>query len=201
MLFRSDQLAPDGQQQAAAARPRAARTGGSRVTAPVACLSLSRDHRHFFVLAGTRSLKHRAYWPSQAWTTWHDMGPLPPGNAAAIAAQAYGDHQKIALAAGEGVYHRWRAGNPGGGWSAWEALPGLGTPAIDLAFSPVAAGHWEMFAVDSRETIHRSAWRDGGGSGAGWSAWTGQPAPEGLPVTSVAASCASLLTQDQEQDQ
>ena len=197
----ADQLAPDGQQQAPAARPRAARTGGARVTGPVACLSLSRDHRHFFALAGPRSLKHRAYWPSQAWTTWHDMGPLPPGNAAAIAAQAYGDHQKIALAAGDDVYHRWRAGNPGGGWSAWEALPGLGTPAIDLAFSPVAAGHWEMFAVDSRETIHRSAWRDSGGSGAGWSAWTGQPAPEGLPVTSIAASCASLLTQDQEQDQ
>jgi serine/threonine protein kinase len=193
------QPAPGVQQRAAAARPRAARTGGVRVTAPVACLSLSRDHRHFFALAGPRSLKHRAYWPSQAWTTWHDMGPLPPGNAAAIAAQAYGDHQKIALAAGDGVYHRWRVGNPGGGWSAWEALPGLGTPAIDLAFSPVAAGHWEMFAVDSHETIHRRAWRDGGGSGAGWSAWTSQPAPEGLPVTSIAASCASLLTQDQDQ--
>ena len=25
-----------------------------RVTAPIACLSLSRDHRHFFVLAGTQ---------------------------------------------------------------------------------------------------------------------------------------------------
>jgi len=70
-----------------------------------------------------------------------------------------------------------------------------------LAFSPAVAGHWEMFAVDSDETIHRSAWRDGGGSGAGWSAWTSQPAPEGLPVTSIAASCASLLTQDQGQGQ
>ncbi|MGH3293605.1 MAG: serine/threonine-protein kinase, partial [Trebonia sp.] len=84
-------------QQAVGARPRAARTGGVRVTAPIACLSLSRDHRHFFVLAGQRSLKHRTYWPSQAWTTWHDMTPLPPGNAVAVAAQAYDDHQKIAV--------------------------------------------------------------------------------------------------------
>jgi len=217
---------PAGTDTGAGARRRAARTGGARVTAPVACLSLSRDHRHFFVLADARTLKHRAYWPSQAWTTWHDMGPLPPGSAAAVAAHAYGDHQKIAVAAGDGVYHRWRVGNPGGGWSAWEAVPGLGAPAIDLAFSPggfgrvvppggpalafspggtalafspAAAGDWEMFAVDEYETIHRSAWRDAGGSETGWSAWADVPAPEGLPVTSIAASCASSLDQDQDQ--
>jgi hypothetical protein len=179
-------------------RPRAARTGGARVTAPIACLSLSRDHRHFFVLAGPGSLRHRTYWPSQAWTTWHDMAPLPPGTAVAIAAQAYDDHQKIAVAAGDSVYHRWRVGNPGGGWSAWDALPGLGAPVIDLAFSPVAAGHWEMFVVDEYETIHRSAWRDDGGTGPGWTPWTGVPAPEGLPVSSISASCASLRDQDQD---
>jgi hypothetical protein len=182
--------------QQSGARPKAARTGGVRVTAPIACLSLSRDHRHFFVLAGTRSLKHRAYWPSQAWTAWHDMKPLPPGNAVAIAAQAYDDHQKIAVAAGDGVYHRWRVGNPGGGWSAWDAMPGFGAPVIDLAFSPVAAGHWETFAVDEYETIHFSSWRDGGGTVPGWSRWTAMPAPEGLPVTSISASCASRRDQD-----
>ena len=169
------------------------------MTAPIACLSLSRDHRHFFVLAGT-SLKHRTYWPSQAWTTWHDMKPLPPGNAAAIAAQAYDDHQKIAVAAGGSVYHRWRVGNPGGGWSAWDALPGLGAPVIDLAFSPVAAAHWELFAVDEHETIHRSSWRDGAGTRPGWSQWTDMPTPAGLPVTAIAASCASLRDQDEDQD-
>jgi len=190
-----------GQQAAGATPPRAARTGGVRVTAPIACLSLSRDHRHFFVLAGPRSLKHRAYWPSQAWTTWHDMGPLPPGNAAAVAAHAYDDHQKIAVAMDGGVYQRWRVGNPGGGWSAWEAMPALGVPVIDLAFSPVAAGHWEMFAVDEYETIHVSAWRDAGAGGPGWSAWTDLTAPEGLPVTAIAASCASLRDQDQDRDQ
>jgi hypothetical protein len=183
-------------QQAGSARPKAARTGGVRVTAPIACLSLSRDHRHFFVLAGARSLKHRTYWPSQAWYTWHDMKPLPPGNAAAIAAQAYGDHQKVAVAAGDSVYHRWRVGNPGGGWSAWDAMPSLGGPVIDLAFCPVAAGHWEAFALDEYETIHLGSWRDG--AGPGWSQWSDVPAPEGLPVTSIAASCAS--SQDQDKD-
>jgi hypothetical protein len=183
-------------QQAGGARPAAARTGGVRVTAPIACLSLSRDHRHFFVLAGTRSLQHRTYWPSQAWTTWHDMKPLPPGNAVAITAQAYDDHQKVAVAAGDSVYQRWRVGNPGGGWSAWDAMPGLGAPVIDLAFSPVAAGHWEMLAVDEYETIHLSSWRHGAGATPGWSQWTAMPAPEGLPVTSIAASCASLRDQD-----
>jgi hypothetical protein len=145
------------------------------------------------------------------------MGPLPPGNAAAVAAQAYGDQQKIAVAAGDGVYHRWRVGNPGGGWSAWEAVPGLGAPAIDLAFlpggfggvvppggtalafSPAAAGRWELFAVDEYETVHRSGWRDAGDGGTGWSAWTDAPAPEGLPVTSIAASCASSPDLDQKQ--
>ena len=189
--------APAGR-PAASDRPRAARTGGARVTAPIACLSLSRDHRHFFVLAGPGSLRHRTYWPSQAWTTWHDMAPLPPGTAVAIAAQAYDDHQKIAVAVGDSVYHRWRVGNPGGGWSAWDALPGLGAPVIDLAFSPVAAGHWEIFVVDEYETIHRSAWRDAGGTGPGWTPWTGVPAPDGLPVTSISASCASLRDQDQD---
>ncbi|HEX4291372.1 MAG TPA: protein kinase, partial [Trebonia sp.] len=188
-------------QQSGSARPRAARTGGVRVTAPIACLSLSRDHRHFFVLAGTRSLKHRTYWPSQAWTTWHDMKPLPPGNAVAIAAQAYGDHQKVAVAAGDSVYTRWRVGNPGGGWSAWDAMPGLGAPVIDLAFSPVAAGHWEVLAVDEYETIHLSSWRESGAATPGWSEWTALPAPEGLPVTAIAASCASLRNQDQAQYQ
>jgi hypothetical protein len=183
-------------QQAGGARPAAARTGGVRVTAPIACLSLSRDHRHFFVLAGTRSLQHRTYWPSQAWTTWHDMKPLPPGNAVAITAQAYDDHQKVAVAAGDSVYHRWRVGNPGGGWSAWDVMPGLGAPVMDLAFSPVAAGHWEMLAVDEYETIHLSSWRHGAGAMPGWSQWTAMPAPEGLPVTSIAASCASLRDQD-----
>jgi hypothetical protein len=183
-------------QQAGSARPKAARTGGVRVTAPIACLSLSRDHRHFFVLAGTRSLQHRTYWPSQAWYTWHDMKPLPPGNAVAIAAQAYGDHQKVSVAAGDSVYQRWRVGNPGGGWSAWDAMPGLGAPVIDLAFSPVAAGHWDMFAVDEYETIHLSSWRDDAGNMPGWSEWTAMPVPEGLPVTSIAASCASLRDQD-----
>jgi Protein kinase domain len=192
--------APAGR-PAASDRPRAARTGGARVTAPIACLSLSRDHRHFFVLAGPGSLRHRTYWPSQAWTTWHDMAPLPPGTAVAIAAQAYDDHQKIAVAVGDSVYHRWRVGNPGGGWSAWDALPGLGAPVIDLAFSPVAAGHWEIFVVDEYETIHRSAWRDDGRTGPGWTPWTGVPAPDGLPVTSISASCASLRDQDQDQDQ
>ena len=193
----ADQQAGAGP-RAGSTRPRAARTGGMRVTAPIACLSLSRDHRHFFVLAGTRSLKHCTYWPSQAWYTWHDMKPFPSGNAAAIAAQAYGDHQKVAVAAGGSVYHRWRVGNPGGGWSAWDALPSLGTPVIDLAFSPVAAGHWEVFALDEFETIHRSSWRDGG---LGWSQWSDVPAPEGLAVTSIAASCASSQDQDQDQDQ
>jgi hypothetical protein len=194
------QQAPAGQ-RAGGARPKAARTGGVRVTAPIACLSLSRDHRHFFVLAGTRSLKHRTYWPSQAWTTWHDMKPLPPGNAVAIAAQAYDDHQKVAVAAGDSVYHRWRVGNPGGGWSAWEAMPGLGAPVIDLAFSPVTAGHWEVLAVDEYETIHLSSWRDSGGTTPGWSTWTAMSAPDGLPVTAIAASCASLRDQDQHQHQ
>jgi hypothetical protein len=170
--------------------------GEARVTAPIACLSLSRDHRHFFVLAGPRSLKHRAYWPSQAWSAWHDMKPLPPGSAVAIAAQAYGDEQKVAVAAGDGVYHRWRAGNPGGGWSPWAAMPSPGAPVSDLAFAPVAAGHWEAFALDEYEAVHLSSWRDGAG---GWSQWTGVPAPEGLPVTAIAASCASLRDQDQDQ--
>src|ERR1700761_8463885 len=60
--------------EAGAPAPPAGRAGagGAGVTAPIACLSLSRDHRHFFVLAGARSLKHRTYWPSQAWYTWHD---------------------------------------------------------------------------------------------------------------------------------
>jgi hypothetical protein len=187
-----------GGQRAGSARPKPARTGGVRVTAPIACLSLSRDHRHFFVLAGMRSLKHRTYWPSQAWTTWHEMKPLPPGNAVAIAAQAYDDHQNVAVAAGDSVYHRWRVGNPGGGWSAWDAVPGLGAPVIDLAFSPVAAAHWELFAVDEYETIHLSSWRDSEGTVPGWSQWTAMPAPEGLPVTAIAASCASLRDQDQD---
>ena len=162
--------------------------------APIACLSLSRDHRHFFVLSGTRSLKHCTYWPSQAWYAWHDMRPLPPGNVAAIAAQAYGDHQKVAVAAGGSVYHRWRAGNPGGGWSSWDSPPSLSAPAIDLAFSPVAAGHWEAFALDENETIRLSSWRDG--DDPGWSGWSEVPAPGGLAVTSIAASCASYQDQD-----
>lgn len=183
--------------------PAPARRPGARVTAPVACLSLSPDHRHFFVLAGPRRLKHRTYWPSQAWYTWHDMTPLPPGDAAAIAAQAYDDHQKVAVAAGDGIYHRWRVGNPGGGWSPWNALPSLGTPVTDLAFAPVAAGRWEMFALDQHGAMHRVSWRGtAGGEGAagavdsGWSDWALMPSPEGLPVTSIAASCASLRDQD-----
>jgi hypothetical protein len=172
---------PQAARQAAAGERRAGPVGAG-VTAPIACLSLSRDHRHFFVLAGARSLKHRTYWPSQAWYTWHDMRPLPPGNAAAIAAQAYGDHQKVAVAAEGGVYHRWRVGNPGGGWSPWDALPSPGAPVTDLAFAPVAAGHWEMFALDAYGAIHLSSWR-GGPGGSGWSEWAGVPAPAGLPVT------------------
>jgi hypothetical protein len=165
------------------------------VTAPLACLSLSPDHRHFFVLAGARSLKHRTYWPSQAWYTWHDMRPLPPGDAAAVAAQAYGDHQKMAVAAGGAVYHRWRVGNPGGGWSPWDALPPLGAPVTDLALAAVAAGHWDVFALDADQAVRRSSWRDGG-EAAGWSRWLDVPAPEGRPVTAVAASCASSHDQD-----
>jgi hypothetical protein len=184
-------------QQAGGGRPAAARTGGGRVTAPIACLSLSRDHRHFFVLAGTRSLQNCTYWPSQAWTTWHDMKPLPPGNAVAITAQAYDDHQKVAVAAGDSVYQRWRVGNPGGGWSPWAAMPPLGAPVTDLAFAPVTAGHWEMFALDEYKAIHFSSWRNGAG-GSGWSEWTGGPAPGGLPVTAIAASCASLRDLDQD---
>jgi hypothetical protein len=180
------------------AMPGYARPGAVRVTAPIACLSLSRDHRHFFVLAGARSLKHRTYWPSQAWYTWHDMRPLPPGNATAIAAQAYGDHQKVAVAAGGGVYHRWRVGNPGGGWSPWDAMPPLAAPVTDLAFAPVAAGHWELFALDENAAVHLSSWRDGHG-GSGWSEWAAVAAPGGLPVTAIAASCASLRDQDQDQ--
>lgn len=168
--------------------------------APIACLSLSPDHRHFFVLAGPGSLKHRTYWPSQAWYTWHDMTPLPPGDAAAIAAQAYDDHQKVAVAAGDEVYHRWRVGNPGGGWSPWDALPSLGAAVTDLAFAPVGAGHWEMFALDRHAAIHGISWRAAAGAGganvSGWSDWAVVPSPEGLPVTSIAASCASLRDQD-----
>ena len=182
--------------EAGARPPAAAGPGSTGVTAPIACLSLSRDHRHFFVLAGARSLKHATYWPSQAWYAWHDMRPLPPGNAAAIAAQAYGDHQKVAVAAGGAVYHRWRVGNPGGGWSPWDALPSPGAAVTDLAFAPVAAGHWEMFALDEYEAIHLSSWRGGAGR-SGWSPWAGVPAPAGLPVTSIAASCASSQDQDQ----
>ena len=66
----------------------------------------------------------------------------------------------------------------------------------DLAFAPVAAGHWEMFALDAYEAIHLSSWR-GGAGGSGWSEWAGVPAPAGLPVTSIAASCASSQDQDQ----
>jgi multiple sugar transport system ATP-binding protein len=177
------------------AQPALVGPGRAGVTAPLACLSLSPDHRHFFVLAGARSLKHRTYWPSQAWYTWHDMRPLPPGDAAAVAAQAYGDHQKMAVAAGGAVYHRWRVGNPGGGWSPWDALPPLGAPVTDLALAAVAAGHWDVFALGADQAVRRSSWRDGG-EAAGWSRWLDVPAPEGRPVTAVAASCASSHDQD-----
>ncbi|HEY1670989.1 MAG TPA: protein kinase [Trebonia sp.] len=139
--------------------------GEARVTAPIACLSLSRDHRHFFVLAGPRSLKHRAYWPSQAWSAWHEMKPLPPGSAVAIAAQAYGDEQKVAVAAGDGVYHRWRAGTPGDGMAAQGDHPPPGVPYQKLAVLTTAGQVYHAW---------RSAFGPGGESG--WTPWRDLPA-------------------------
>ena len=120
------------------------------------------------------------------------MKPLPPGNAVAVAAQAYDDHQKIAVAAGDGVQPPVAVVKPGGGLVGLDRDARVGAPVTRPRLLPVAAGHWETFAVDEYEKNVSISAR-GGTADAPCPAGPGGrpcPRPRGLPVTSISAKSA-----------
>lgn len=167
------------------------------VTTPIAASSLARGHLELFVLAAGSRLRHRWYWPEPNWSGWHDMS-LPAGSATAIGAGSMGEHhQEIAVAVGGTVHHRWWTGrehdSSDWGWSGWYAMPGLGIPVTDLAFSSSIAGALEIYALDERGRIWHRWWqRD-----PGWSdGWTSMGTPDARPVTAIAAGSHSDYHQE-----
>jgi hypothetical protein len=179
-------------------RPRQAATP----TAPLACASVTGGHIEVMMLAGTEGYRFRNCRPETGWTPWAE-DPGPGGSVTAIAAASHNDlAETIVLAAGGELYARqwWR--DEHGRWltlARWGDLRDTRPFALhgvsDIAVASPAAGHLEVFALDSgRHVWHRWVRPRRGQQDAQWSLWEPVSVPSGQ-VSAIAAGSAEESSQ------
>ena len=171
-------------------------------TAPLACASVTGGHIEVMMLEGTEGYRFRNCWPETGWTPWTE-DPGPGGNVTAIAAASHNDlAETIVMVAGGELYARqwWR--DEHGRWltlASWGDLRDSRPFALhgvsDIAVASPAAGHLEVFALDSgRHVWHRWVRPRRGQQDAQWSLWEPLAVPSGK-VSAIAAGSAEESSQ------